>query len=507
MSLAPKLLLRQSQSLVMTPQLMQAIKLLQLSSMDLEAYIATEIEQNPLLERIEGDSGPAEADAPVGGDLPQVETSETRDGDWMEASLPESRADIEERLDTDLGNVFQDEAPMGMGGGESYTASAWSGVGAGGDGDGDSSLETFASSDLSLIDHLDAQLSLATSDLTQRFIGRSIIDCIDDTGYLSEPLSEIAERLAVPLDQAETVLRFIQAMDPPGVGARSLEECLAIQLRERDRFDPAMAALVGNLDLLARRDLQQLKKICGVDGEDLSQMIAEIRQLTPKPGLAFGGSPVQSVIPDVLVRAAPDGTWLIELNAETLPRVLVNQTYYAKVARTTKNSGEKAFLAECLQTANWLTRSLEQRARTILKVSSEIVRQQDAFLTHGVHFLRPMNLRAVADAISMHESTVSRVTANKYIATPRGTFEMKYFFTAAIAATGRAEAHSAEAVRHRIKEMIEAEVAADVLSDDAIVSALRASGVDIARRTVAKYREAMGIASSVQRRREKVSPL
>jgi RNA polymerase sigma-54 factor len=511
MSLSPKLLLRQSQSLVMTPQLMQAIKLLQLSSMDLQTYIATEIEQNPLLERAEGDAGPIEAEANEagdgGGDLPPAETGEVSDGDWMETSLPESRADIEERMDTDLGNVFQDEAPMAMGGGESYTASAWSGVGAGGESEGDNSLESFASSDLSLTDYLEAQLALVTADAAQRFIGRSIIDCVDETGYLTEPLSEIAERLAIPLAQAEGVLKMIHAMDPPGIGARSLEECLSIQLRERDRFDPAMAALVKNLDLLAKRDMQQLKKICGVDGEDLTEMIAEIRQLTPKPGLAFGGLPVQSVIPDVIVRAAPDGTWHIELNAETLPRVLVNQTYYAKVSRTAKKPGEKAFLAECLQTANWLTRSLEQRARTILKVSSEIVRQQDAFLTHGVHFLRPMNLRAVADAISMHESTVSRVTANKYIATPRGTFEMKYFFTAAIASTGRAEAHSAEAVRHRIKEMIEAELVADVLSDDAIVQALRDSGVDIARRTVAKYREAMGIASSVQRRREKVTPL
>jgi RNA polymerase sigma-54 factor len=495
----------------MTPQLMQAIKLLQLSSVDLQAYIATEIEQNPLLERAEGDSGPAEADGGSdtgdGGDIPAGDGVEARDGDWMETRLPESRADIEERMDTDLGNVFQDEAPMAMGGGESYTASAWSGVGSGGDGEGENSLETFAASDLGLADYLDAQLSLVTTDPAHRLIGRSIIDCIDETGYLIEPLTEIAARLAIPMALAEAILKMIHGMDPPGIGARSLEECLSIQLRERDRFDPAMAALVKNLDLLAKRDLQQLKKICGVDTEDLVEMIAEIRQLTPKPGLAFGGSPVQSVIPDVIVRAAPDGTWFIELNAETLPRVLVNQTYYAKISRTAKNAGEKTFLAECLQTANWLTRSLEQRARTILKVSSEIVRQQDAFLTHGVHFLRPMNLRAVADAISMHESTVSRVTANKYIATPRGTFEMKYFFTAAIASTGRAEAHSAEAVRHRIKEMIDAEAAVEVLSDDAIVQALRDSGVDIARRTVAKYREAMGIASSVQRRREKVTPL
>ncbi len=504
MSLGPKLLLRQSQSLVMTPQLMQAIKLLQLSSLDLQAYIAQEIEQNPLLERADTDGPAVEGeDVPP----PPAEAADARDGDWMDENLAESRAAIEERLDTDLGNVFQDEAPMAMSGGEGYTASAWSGVGGGGDQDGEHPLDTFASAELSLADHLEAQIALLTSDPALRLIGRGIVDCIDETGYLTEPLAELAERLGAPIAQAEEALALIQSMEPAGVGARNLEECLALQLRERDRFDPAMAALVKNLDLLAKRDLPQLRKICGVDAEDLADMIAEIRQLTPKPGLAFGGAPVQSVIPDVLVRAAPDGTWLIELNAETMPRVLVNQSYYAKVARTAKNAGEKAFLTECLQTANWLTRSLEQRARTILKVAAEIVRQQDAFLTHGVHFLRPMNLRAVADAIGMHESTVSRVTANKYIATPRGMFEMKYFFTAAIASTGHAEAHSAEAVRHRIREMIDAEKPDDVLSDDALVQALRDSGVDIARRTVAKYREAMGIASSVQRRREKVTPL
>lgn len=505
MSLSPKLILRQSQSLVMTPQLMQAIKLLQLSSLDLQTYIATEIEQNPLLERDEAEHGESalnEAADPTPAEAPSAE------GDWMETTLPESRAQIEERLDTDLGNVFQDDAPMSMGGGETYTASAWSGVGGGeGEGEGESLLEAFAAPDLSLADHLQAQLALATSDASERFIGGAIINAIDEAGYLAEPLADIAQRLAVPLARAETILAMIQAMDPPGVGARSLEECLTIQLRELNRYDPAMAALLKHLDLLARRDLTQLRKICGVDSEDLTEMIAEVRRLTPKPGLAFGGSPVQSVIPDVIIRPAPDGTWLIELNAETMPRLLVNQAYYAKVSRTAKDAGEKAFLTECLQNANWLTRSLEQRARTILKVAAEIVKQQDAFLTHGVHFLRPMNLRAVADAISMHESTVSRVTANKYIATPRGIFEMKYFFTAAIASTAHGEAHSAEAVRHRIKEMIDAEHPDEVLSDDAIVQALKDSGVDIARRTVAKYREAMGISSSVQRRREKVTPL
>jgi RNA polymerase sigma-54 factor len=299
------------------------------------------------------------------------------------------------------------------------------------------------------------------------------------------------------------VLGILQGFDPPGVCARTLSECLTIQLKERDRFDPAMQALLAHLDLVARRDFSALRRICGVDDADLADMIAEIRRLNPKPGLAFGASVVQPIVPDVFIRPSQEGGWLVELNSDTLPKVLVNQSYYAEVSRTAKNDGEKSYLADCLQTATWLIRALDQRAKTILKVSTEIVRQQDAFFAHGVQFLRPLNLKTVADAIGMHESTVSRVTANKYMATSRGIFELKYFFTSSIAAADGGEAHSAEAVRHRIKQLIDAESAQDVLSDDTIVDRLREAGIDIARRTVAKYREAMRIPSSVQRRREK----
>jgi RNA polymerase sigma-54 factor len=300
------------------------------------------------------------------------------------------------------------------------------------------------------------------------------------------------------------VLDSLQQLDPPGVFARSLSECLAIQLRARDRLDPAMAALLDNLELLARRDFASLKRICGVDEEDLIDMLAEIRKLDPKPGTGFEASPSEAIVPDVVVRAAPDGSWAIELNAETLPRVLVNQTYYATVSKhAPKNSADHAFLTDCLQTANWLTRSLDQRAKTIIKVATEIVRQQDAFLMHGVDHLRPLNLKTVADAIKMHESTVSRVTSNKYMLTPRGLFELKYFFTVSIGSAEGGDSHSAESVRHRIRNMIVLESPDAVLSDDDIVDILKKGGVDIARRTVAKYREAMNIASSVQRRREK----
>jgi RNA polymerase sigma-54 factor len=299
----------------------------------------------------------------------------------------------------------------------------------------------------------------------------------------------------------------LQKFDPPGVCARNLCECLAIQLRELDRYDPAMRALVEHLDLLAKRDFASLRRLCGVDDEDMADMIGEIRRLDPKPGLKFGRARMQTMVPDVYVRPGPDGGWLVELNSDTLPRVLVNQTYYAQLSKALRKDGEKSYFTDCLQNATWLVRALDQRARTILKVATEMVRQQDGFFTHGVAHLRPLNLKAVADAIQMHESTVSRVTANKYMATNRGTFELKYFFTASIASADGGEAHSAEAVRHHIKQLIDTEDPSAILSDDAIVERLREADIDIARRTVAKYREAMRIPSSVQRRRDKQSSL
>jgi RNA polymerase sigma-54 factor len=337
-------------------------------------------------------------------------------------------------------------------------------------------------------------------------IGQYLIDLVDEAGYLTGELATVAEKLGAPLAEVELVLAVLHGFDPAGACARNLPECLAIQLRDRDRFDPAMQALVANLELVAKRDLAALRKICGVDEEDLADMIAEIRRLNPKPGHAFGSALVQPIVPDVFVRPSPDGGWAVEVNSDTLPKVLVNQRYHAEICRTAKSEADKTFLGNCLQNATWLVRALDQRAKTILKVASEIVRQQDGFFAHGVQQLRPLNLKTVADAIGMHESTVSRVTANKYMATNRGIFELKYFFTSAIAAADGGEAHSAEAVRHRIRQLIDGESPADILSDDTIVERLREAGIEIARRTVAKYREAMRIPSSVQRRREKQAP-
>ncbi len=363
-------------------------------------------------------------------------------------------------------------------------------------------FEASLTAEISLREHLAAQLDLATRDPVERLIGGFLIDAVDEAGYFRESVDAVAERLGASLDTVMRVLKLVQTFDPPGVAARDLAECLAIQLAEQDRYDPAMQALVSRLDLVAKRDLATLRRLCGVDDEDLVEMLAEIRRLDPKPGRAFGANAVEVLIPDVFVRAAPDGSWLIELNSEALPRVLVNQTYYTRVSRGAVAEGDRAFLSECLQNANWLTRSLEQRARTILKVASEIVRQQDAFFLHGVSHLRPLNLKTVAEAIGMHESTVSRVTSNKSIGTSRGTLEMKYFFTAAIPGAAGTAAHSSEAVRHRIKQLVDAE-ASDVLSDDALVQRLRDEGIDIARRTVAKYRESLRIPSSIERRRER----
>jgi RNA polymerase sigma-54 factor len=380
-------------------------------------------------------------------------------------------------------------------------------VGAGRREDGDYNLEAFVSAEMTLADHLAEQLALAIHDPAQRMIGQYLIDLVDEAGYLTGDLAQVSEKLGAPAADIEAALAIVQTFDPPGVCARTLTECLSIQLKERDRFDPAMRALVEHLDLLARRDLAALRRICGVSEEDMDDMIGEIRQLNPKPGLAFGTTLVQPIVPDVFVRPGPDGGFMVELNSDTLPKVLVNQIYYAEVSGGAKNDSEKSYIADCLQTATWLVRALDQRAKTILKVSTEIVRQQDAFFARGVQHLRPLNLKTVADAIAMHESTVSRVTANKYMATSRGIFELKYFFTSAIAGANGGEAHSAESVRHRIKQFVDAESPQDILSDDALVEKLREAGVDIARRTVAKYREAMRIPSSVQRRREKQTAL
>jgi len=484
--------MRLSQGLVMTPQLQQAIKLLQLSNLELTAYVETELERNPLLEREEPDAG---------GDAERA-TDERSAAPLLDpvARGPEEKPGAEAPLDADFSNSF-DEGP-----GDSPDLGSWSATGRGGGGDFDDpefGPDAMASRPPTLREHLLEQVAVDLRDPAFRMIAQLLVNQVDEAGYLQADLDQLAQTLGCPRARVEETLARLQRFDPPGICARSLKECLALQLRDKDRLDPAMAALLDHLDLLAKRDIPALLKVCGVDSADLADMVAEIKALDPRPGQAFDGTVAQPIVPDVLMRPASDGGWIVELNPDTLPRVLVNQRYHARIVRQVRHKPDRDFIADQLQSANWLVKSLHQRAQTILKVATEIVRQQDLFFARGVQHLRPLVLRDIATAIEMHESTVSRVTTNKFLASPHGIYELKYFFTASIARTGGGDAHSAEAVRHRIRALIDAETADKVLSDDTLVDVLKADGIDIARRTVAKYREAMSIPSSVQRRREK----
>ncbi|MDB5409399.1 MAG: rpoN [Rhodospirillales bacterium] len=496
MALSQRLDLRQTQALVMTPQLQQAIKLLQLSNIELTAFVEQELEQNPLLEIDDSDhegrdattsadpveepaAPPSNQTATLGGGDPPLAGEDI--DQWHAASGSEGEGDVDFAGD----------------------AEAWrlqAGTGDSGELPG---LEQGVAQTTTLRDHLLTQLGLDIIDPADRIIGVYLVDLLDDAGYLTGDLAAAAEALGCDLARVETVLAKLQRFDPPGIFARNLSECLALQLRECNRLDPAMQMLLANLPLLAARDAPALMRLCGVDAADLSDMITEIRALNPKPGLALDTVTAAPVVPDITMRPQPLGGWIIELNQETLPRVLVNNRYYATLSRSSSNKVEKEYLAERLQSANWLVKSLHQRATTILRVATEIVNQQSIFFTHGVQFLRPLILRDIAVAINMHESTVSRVTTNKFMATPRGIYELKYFFSSSIQASSGGDAHSAEAVRYRIKALIEAELRGEVLSDERIVDILQKDGVDIARRTVAKYRESLHIPSSVQRRRDK----
>lgn len=500
MGLTPRLEFRQSQSLTLTPQLMQSIRLLQLSHLELNAFVEAELLRNPLLEREDG-SEPGELDVEPERPVELSAYEDTVD----HADRIQSADSIASSYDTEVENVFPDQgAQDAPGSGQNQ----WSERGGLADGGEAPDIDQFVAARPSLADHLAEQIGLMLTGPAERLIARFLVDSLNEAGYLTTDLETVAEQLGAPLATVERVLAAIQGCEPLGVFARDVRECLAIQLRDKDRLDPLMEKLLDNLDLLAAHDMAGLARAVGADREDLIDMLAELRELDPKPGRAFEGGIVEAVMPDVYVREAQGGGWAIELNSEILPRVLVNRTYYATVTKKTRDATEKSFLTDCLATANWLTKSLDQRAQTILKVAAEIVKQQDGFLMHGIAHLRPMTLKLVADAIDMHESTVSRVTSNKYLSTPRGLFEMKYFFTTALgSSTGEAE-HSAEAVRHRIRQLIESEKPADILSDDTIAEMLqKEQGIEVARRTVAKYREGMNIPSSVIRRRQKRAAL
>ena len=491
MSLGPRLDLRQSQTLVMTPQLRQALKLLQSSNLEVAAFVEEELERNPLLERDERadpgpDAGRSTDPLPALPDAPDAASASAAD------SLP---ADNAAPLDVDWGNVHDtDMVPFsGAAGGRSDFSDELGGI------------EDMAAPGRNLREHLAEQVRLNFADPAERMIGAALLALVDPAGRLVNSDDQIATALGCDEARVSAVRAAMQRFDPVGMFCRDLSECLAVQLQDRNRYDPAMAALLANLPMLARRELRGLMTVCGVDAEDLAEMIAEIRRLDPKPGASFDATPAMALVPDVLLRRAPDDSWIIEINPETMPRVLINRGFHARAIVRARTRDERQWMAEKLQSASWLVKSLEQRANTIVKVAAEIVRRQDGFFRHGVEHLRPLTLRDVAEEVQLHESTISRVTANKSMATPRGIFLLKYFFTTAIAGT-QGDTHSAEAVRARIRALIDAEQSEAVLSDDAIVDRLRKEGVDIARRTVAKYRDALRIPSSQQRKREKAVP-
>jgi RNA polymerase sigma-54 factor len=513
MSLVQRLDLRQSQTLVMTPQLQQAIKLLQLNNLEIGEFVEQELQQNPLLEEGGHDDQDRPLDNTEIGQDRVAAAGATDDG-------PAATDDQASHIDAGaLGDGSHDtvdgveitgdrDNPQDSGPQDSGTPQSFGATGSGGTFDGEATdIADRMSSDPTLRDHLLEQLNTEFDDPKERLIGAALIEAVEPSGYLADGATAtefVAELLAIDIATVESVLARMQQFDPPGIMARNLAECLSIQLRQLDRFDPAMEVLCRNLELLANRRFGDLARLCGVDSADLADMIAELRRLDPKPGEKFDSAgAAQTVIPDILMRASRDGGWSIELNPDTLPRVLVNRRYYAEVARGCKNSADREYLTERLNAANWLIRSLDQRAQTILKVASEIINQQEEFFLHGVSRLRPLVLRNIAEIIGMHESTVSRVTSNKFMSTPRGMFELKYFFSTAIPRADGGESFAAEAIRHRLRDLIDNEDPGDILSDDTLVEQLQAGGMDIARRTVAKYREQLGIPSSVQRRRQK----
>ncbi len=505
MAIGPRLDLRQSQSLVMTPQLQQAIRLLAASNLEIETFIGEALEANPLLEA----GALSFENAPEGGD------DGPREAATSDQLMIQGAGEADAPLDLDTGALDIDR-DTGDGASASRSASAdsaddrasdrpndWASAASGGGADGDApDFEAMRAAEITLGDHLLGQIGAAVRDPHQGFIARHLIGLLDDAGYLPSDLRDVAYDLGTTLAAAEAALAAVQTLDPSGVGARTLAECIAIQAREADRYDPCMARLIDNLELVARGEVARLKRLCDVDDEDFADMLRELRSYNPKPGLAFAPASDNTVVPDILLTANGADGWDIALNEDTLPRLVVNRDYYVELKGGATNSEAQGWLKEKLADAHWLIRALDQRQKTILKTAAEIVKQQDGFFRRGVSELRPLTLREVAEKIEMHESTVSRVTSNKYLHCDRGCFELKYFFTSGVGSSD-GEGASSETIKARIKALCDGEDAKKVLSDQKLVDLLKAEGFDLARRTVAKYREAIGIGSSAQRRRAK----
>lgn len=454
--------------------------MLQMNNVELTELVEEELEKNPLLEKDE--STPEDA----GGDETSNETPERETGN---DDVDEAYAQAEDNTDFDAGSKM---AEIGAGGNSKFE-------------DIENSFENRMSSEKTLREHLIDQLHVRFNDNRDRMVGAMLIDRIDEGGYLRENIDDLAEKIGASEERIERLLAKMKGFDPTGIFAHDLAECMALQLEERGQLDEPMRTLIDNLNMLGDHDFKGLADKCGVNETYLKDMIDEIRALNPKPAAEFDHLVVQTATPDVLMKRLPKnlgGGWRVELNSDTLPRVLVNNEYYTEVAKTATQKKDKEYLSTQLQNASWLVRAMDQRAQTILKVAGEIVEQQDAFFNYGIEFLKPLKLADIAEEIEMHESTVSRVTTNKYIGTPRGIFELKYFFSTALVSED-GTAHSAESIKARIKSLTDEEAPSKILSDDKIVEILKSEGIDIARRTVAKYREAMHIGSSVQRRKEK----
>jgi RNA polymerase sigma-54 factor len=490
MNISQRIEQRQSQTLVMTPQLQQAIKLLQMSNLELGDFVEQEIEKNPLLEH--ADQTPGEVSlADDRTTSMDISTASAAGADQAPLSHSDSEGQTQSNDDNYASDGYGSEDRFaGTGSGGSFT-------------DDEYSAAQNVAEKPSLRNHLLEQINVDFANPADRMIAAALVELLDEAGYLPSELEVVRAQLGATPTHFQEIITRLQRFDPCGIFARSLHECLALQLAEKNRLDPAMKVLLQNLDLLARRDNTSLMRLCQVDAEDLAEMIAEIRQLDPKPATSFTADVAPPIVPDVILRPQPGGGWHVELNTETLPRVLANERYYTQIQASASKKADKDYIANHWQQANWLVKALHQRATTILKVASEIVRQQDAFFVHGVHHLKPLILKDIALLVEMHESTVSRVTQHKYIATPRGLFELKYFFTTALARSDGGADMSSEAVRARIKAMIDKEKPTSILSDDHLSMMLRGEGINIARRTVAKYREAMHIPTSAQRRREK----
>ncbi|MGS5304517.1 RNA polymerase factor sigma-54 [Escherichia coli] len=468
--------LRLSQQLAMTPQLQQAIRLLQLSTLELQQELQQALESNPLLEQIDTHE--------------EIDTRETQDSETLDTAdaLEQKEMPEELPLDASWDTIYTAGTPSGTSG--DYI---------------DDELPVYqGETTQTLQDYLMWQVELTPFSDTDRAIATSIVDAVDDTGYLTVPLEDILESMGdeeIDIDEVEAVLKRIQRFDPVGVAAKALRDCLLIQLSQFDKTTPwleeARLIISDHLDLLANHDFRTLMRVTRLKEDVLKEAVNLIQSLDPRPGQSIQTGEPEYVIPDVLVRKH-NGHWTVELNSDSIPRLQINQ-HYASMCNNARNDGDSQFIRSNLQDAKWLIKSLESRNDTLLRVSRCIVEQQQAFFEQGEEYMKPMVLADIAQAVEMHESTISRVTTQKYLHSPRGIFELKYFFSSHVNTEGGGEA-SSTAIRALVKKLIAAENPAKPLSDSKLTSLLSEQGIMVARRTVAKYRESLSIPPSNQRK-------